>query len=72
MTDVRELDLRAHIEQRRAMVAEKLNLAHKYRAHARLLYTEDPTPENRRYLVMAMATCEVGEAEQEALSVEFM
>lgn len=63
--------MRAHIEERRAAVAEKLELARRYRDHARLLYRETPTPESRSYLVLALATCETGEAELEALSVEF-
>lgn len=71
MTDVRELDFRAYIEQRRAAVDAKLAIARHYREHARRRYEAHQNPATRHLLALAMATCFIGEAEREALDVEF-
>lgn len=70
-TDVCELDFALYIEERRAAVDAKLAVARNYREHARRLFEQDPNPHSRHFLVLAMATCFIGEAEQEALDVEF-
>lgn len=70
-TDVRELDFALYIEERRAAVDAKLAVARNYLEHAKRLYAENPNPSSRHFMVLAMATCYIGEAEREALDVEF-
>lgn len=71
-TDVPELDMSAHIANRRADVSVKLAVCREHLARARELWARAQCPENRTYLVKAMAATEVMEAKQEALDVEFV
>jgi hypothetical protein len=71
MTDVPELDQRAYIEDRRVTVRHHLDVARWHLQMASEWYLADKCPENRTYLVKAIACVEVFEAKQEALDVEF-
>lgn len=70
--DGNELDMRAYIERRRSSVSAALTLGRRYLTHARQLYAEGANPDSRRYLVLAIACVETGEAELESLNVEFL
>jgi hypothetical protein len=70
-TDVPELCFRAYVEERRTVVANRLQAARHHLAYARKLWGENQDTATRAYLVKAMAAVEVFEANQEALDVEF-